>query len=130
MTAKERIEKLTDTWYGYTLFANAVTLVVNGIGFFSVAFTAASTLFSLFVTFLVGRWLLGRSSLGRFVILCLSSIGLVTGALATLKFGAAFLSDWSLALLAHTVVIAAGVLVNLRSIRTLTDSSVKAYFRG
>lgn len=130
MTAKEKIEKLTDTWYGYTLFANAVSLLIHGIGFFSIAFTAMATVFSLFVTFLIGRWLLGRSSIGRLVVLCLSGIGLVTGALAVLRFGALFLDEWSIAALAQTVVVAAGTLVNLRSLRTLTDASVKTYFRG
>ena len=130
MTAKEKIEKLTDTWYGYTLFANGVSLVINGIGFFSIAFTAMATIFSLFVTFLIGRWLLGRSSFGRLVVLCLSGIGLVAGALAVLRFGAMFLDEWSIAALAQTIVVACGVLVNLRSLRTLTDTSVKSYFKG
>lgn len=130
MTAKEKIEKLTDTWYGYTLFANGVSLVINGIGFFSIAFTAMATVFSLFVTFLIGRWLLGRSSLGRLVVLCLSGIGLVTGAVGTLGLGATFLDEWSLSALGRTIIVAAGVIVNLRSLRTLTDTSVKTYFRG
>lgn len=130
MTAREKIEKLTEGWYGFTLFAGVLTLLQNGLGFFSLLFGAASVLFSLFITFLVGRWLLSKSSLARFVVLCLSALGLVAGSLGTLKMGGELLSSWSFGLILQLVVVVGGVLMNLRSLRTLTDSSVKAYFKS
>ncbi len=130
MTAKEKIEKLTDSWYGFTLFAGVITLIQSGFGFFSLLFGAASVLFSLFVTFMVGRWLLSRSSIARFVVLCLSGLGLVAGSLGAFKTGGELLSDWSFGLVLQMTVVLAGVLMNLRSLRTLTDSSVKAYFKS
>lgn len=130
MTAREKIEKLTEGWYGFTLFAGVATLLQNGFGFFSLLFGAGSMLFSFFITFLVGRWLLSKSSIARFVVLCFSALGLVAGSLGTLQTGGQLLSDWSFGLILQLAVIVGAVLMNLRSLRTLTDSSVKAYFKS
>ena len=130
MTGKEKIEKLTDGWYGFTLFAGVIGLLQSGFGLFSLLFGAASVLFSLFITFVVGRWLLSRSSIARFIVMCLSALGLVAGSLGAFKMGSELLSDWSFGLILQLTVMVALVLMHLRSLRTLTDSSVKAYFRS
>ncbi len=129
MSAKEKIEGLTNSWYGFAVAAALLSLFQNGIGVFSLLATAASFVFSVVVTFALGRLLLGRSSFTRVVLLVLSAIGTVTGSLATVKLAGAFFDAWSLKLLLNIALVAAGVSMNFKSLRTLTDPSVKLYFR-
>ena len=35
MSPRTQLEKLTHAWYGYSVFAGALTFLGNGIGFFS-----------------------------------------------------------------------------------------------
>ena len=129
MTAQKKIEDLTDAWYGYAIFAGIGSFLYHGIGFFSLLWVAMTTSFSLFVAFFIGRRLRARSSLTRMIVIVLSAIGLVTGTLGVLKFGSAFLSNWSIGGLAMIAVVAAGLYMHVRSLRVLTDASVKSYFR-
>ena len=128
MTAHKKLEQLTDSWYGFTFFAAVISLLSNGIGIFSLFFTVGSTLFSLFVTYLIGRSLQNRNRLTRVVLIVLSAISACLGTLGLLKLGGAFLGDWSFGLLLQIVVAVAGVFMNVRSFRVLTDRAVKAHF--
>ena len=129
MTAKEKIEKLTDGWYGYTLFAGLITLIHNGIGFFSIFLAIGSTIFSLFITFLVGRWLLARSSIGRWIVITLSAFGVILAGLATAAYAFDIFRSFGLSPILSVLLFGSCTLMNLRSVRTLSESSVKAYFR-
>jgi len=128
MSAHKKLEQLTDSWYGFTFFAAVVSLLSNGIGIFSLFFTIGSTLFSLFITYLIGRSLQKKNGLTRVVLIVLSAIGACLGVLGVLKLGGAFLGDWSFGALLNIVVTVAGVFMNVRSFRVLTDRTVKAYF--
>lgn len=128
MTAHKKLEQLTDSWYGFTFFAAVVSVLSNGIGIFSLFFTVASTLFSLFITYLIGRSLQKKNGLTRVVLIVLSALSAIVGTLAVLKLGSSFFQDWSFGLLLNLVVGAAGVFMNARSFRVLTDRTVKAHF--
>ena len=128
MSAKERIETLTNGWYGFALFAGLINLFLGGFGIFSMFLTGASTLFSIAVTFFLGRRLLARSSLTRSILIFLSAVSAFLGLLGGAKLGMAFLHEWSLTILLTFLVTAGSVLMNVRSFRVLTDSSVKSYF--
>ncbi len=129
MSAKERIETLTNGWYGFTLFAGLISLLQSGIGIISLVLTGATTLFSLAFTFFLGRRLLARSSLTRSILVFSSALSAGLGLLGGAKLGMAFFHEWSLGILLTLAVTAGSVLMNVRSFRVLTDSSVKSYFR-
>jgi len=128
MTARAKIEELTNGWYGLAAFGAVVSVLQNGIGIFSLFFTIMALCFSLFVTFFLGRRLLARSSLTRMVLLVLSAVLGVLGSLGVVKLIWAFFGSFSFGLLLTAAVAAATVLMHFRSFRTLTDSSVKSYF--
>lgn len=128
MSAHKKLEQLTDSWYGFTFFAAVISVLSNGIGIFSLFFTVGSTLFSLFITYLIGRSLQKKNRLTRVVLIVLSALSAIVGTLAVLKLGSAFFQDWSFGLLLNLVVGAAGVFMNARSFRVLTDRTVKAHF--
>jgi hypothetical protein len=128
MTAKEKIEGLTNGWYGLAVLGAIYSLVDNGIGFWSLLSTAASFAFSVALTWFFGRRLLAKSSFWRAVLLIISGIGTVVGGLTTARLGWQFLHEWSLSLLLGTLMVGAGVYMNGRSFRVLTDKTVKAYF--
>jgi len=128
MNAKQKIENLTHTWYGFTVFMGAVQLLVNGLGFFSLLGAAFSTVFSLVVSFAFGRLLLGGSSLTRVLLVVFSALGIVAGVLGVGQMFYAFFGDWSFSLLGYAALGIAGVSVNVKSFRVLTDATVKAHF--
>lgn len=128
MTARAKIEELTNGWYGLAVFGAVVSLLQHGIGFFSLMWTVLMLGFSFAVTFFLGRRLLARSGLTRAVLVFLSAILGVLCALGFLKFVWSFFGNWSFDTLLHIALSGATVLMYFRSFRTLTDSSVKSYF--
>jgi hypothetical protein len=128
MTAKEKIEGLTNTWYGFALVGAVYSLFQNGFGFFSLLTTGASFLFSVALTWFLGGRLIAKSSFWRAALLIVSAIGTVIGTLTTARTGWQFFHEWSLTLLATTAMFGSSVYMNARSFRVLTDKTVKAYF--
>jgi hypothetical protein len=128
MNAKQKIENLTHTWYGFTVFMGAMQLLINGIGVFSILSAAFSTVFSLVVSFAFGRLLLGGSSLTRVLLVVFSAIGAILGVLGAGQMIYAFFGEWSFALLGYAALALVGVSVNVKSFRVLTDKTVKAHF--
>lgn len=126
MTATAKLENLTHSWYGFAVFTAVWSILTNGFGLFRLVYTAAALAFSVFVTFLLGRALLNRSGLVRMVLVVLSALGTAFGVLGIVT--RIFMSSWSFGLLATLVLAAAGVYMNFRSLRVLTDNSVKVYF--
>jgi hypothetical protein len=128
MTAKEKIEGLTNGWYGLAVVGAIYSLFQNGLGFFSLLWAVPSFLFSIVLTWFLGRRLLAKSSFWRAVLIVISAIGTVLGGLTTASLGWQFLHEWSLSILVGTFFVGAGVYMNARSFRVLTDKTVKAYF--
>ncbi len=128
MSARDRIEGLTNSWYGFGLVAGLVSLFESGLGFFSLLRTAAAVLFAFALTWFFGKRLLSKSSVTRVFLLVVSTIGVVFGTLGAARLGWAFLQDWSIALLVQTAFTGSTAWMYLRSLRVLTDTQVKAYF--
>jgi hypothetical protein len=128
MTARQKIENLTNSWYGFDVFLAVVALLKNGIGLFSLFTGAVGLLFSFLVTWFLGRRLIAKSSLWRLVMMVFSVVTVVASSIGTAKMAMAFMSDWSLSLLVQIGVGVVTVVMNAKSFRVLTDSSVRAYF--
>ena len=128
MTARQKIEGLTNSYYGYAVFGAALSLWNNGIGFFSLIGTAFSFVFSILLTWFIGRRLLAKSSLTRVLLVVLTGIFSVLGSVSVAKMGWTFFQTMSLSVLLYTGLVAVGVYMNIKAFRVLTDSSVKAYF--
>jgi hypothetical protein len=128
MTARQKIEGLTNSYYGYAVFGAAVSLWNNGIGFFSLIGTAFSFVFSILLTWFIGRRLLAKSSLTRVLLVVLTGIFSVLGSISAAKMGWTFFQTMSLSVLLYTGLVGVGVYMNVKAFRVLTDSSVKAYF--
>lgn len=127
-TARQKIEGLTNSWYGYAVFGALVSLWNNGIGFFSLIGTAASFFFTVLLTWFIGRRLLSKSSLTRVLLICITAISSIFGSIGAAKMGWSFLQTWSFGALLYTGLLAVSVYMNARSFKVLTDKSVKAYF--
>jgi len=127
MTARQKIEGLTNAWYGYFLFGAVVRLFYSGIGFFSLLSTAFSFCFMCVLAWFLGRRLLAKSALTRFVLVIISSIFSVLGVIGTAKMGWTFFQTWSFWSFAYTGILATQAAMHIRSFRVLTDDSVKAY---
>jgi len=128
MSARERIESLTNSWYGYVLFTSLVALWHRGIGILSLFFTAMGLAFWLFVTWFLGNRLLARSGLWRTILLAVSLLASVFWLLGTVKLTGQLFTSFSLSTLFGIggAVISLGM--NVQSFRTLTDPTVKSYF--
>ena len=130
MTARQKIEGLTHSWYGYAVFTAVLSLWNNGIGLISLFLTGVWFLFSIFGVWLIGRRLISKGSLTRALLLCVTGLLSVLGTFATVKMGWTFLHTLSLSVALQAAATAIGVYMFARSFKVLTDSSVKAYFNA
>lgn len=130
MTARDEISKLTNAWYGFGLFSGILTVVMNGIGVFSILGAAFSTITSFVMTYVIGRLLLNRSGLTRFVVVVFAGLGSIFGVLGTGRCVYGFFSEWSLTMLVMAGLTLCGVWMNVRSLRVLLSKPVRAYFAG
>jgi hypothetical protein len=130
MNGKAKLEGLINAWYGFSLFAAIVNVVTAVLGsgffaFFTVPFVIGISLFTFFVTWVIGKLLLAKSGIMRFVLLILSPLAILAGTLSLWRF---ISSPWSFSGIVAALLTACGVWMQLRSIRTLLDRNVKAYF--
>lgn len=129
MTARQKIENLTHAWYGYLTFSAIASLFTDGIpGLFSIIWAAMGLSLTLFLAWFIGRRLLDKSSLTRFILLIVTGLGTVFQTYGVGKMALAFVRTWELGLLGAAVFLGVSVYMNARSFRVLTDSSVRAYF--
>ena len=127
MSGKAKIESLTNTWYGYAVFSAALSLLSNGIGFFSLLARGTWLAFALFGVFMIGRSLTKKSALVRAILICITSVMSVMGAVATGKMALSLMQSFELSTLATTAISAASVYMMGKSLKTLLDPQVKAY---
>jgi hypothetical protein len=127
-TARQKIEGLTNSWYGYAVFGALLSLWHGGIGFFSLIGTAISFLFSIFLTWFIGRRLLAKSTMTRLLLILITGFSSVMGTVGVAKMGWTFCQTLSLSVLVYAGLLAVSVYMNARSFRVLTDKSVKTYF--
>ncbi len=128
MSGRERIESLTHSWYGFSVFSAAAVLLERGLGVFSFILGGIGLAFSFFVTWLIGRSLLGRSSLTRLLCLVVSLVAGLFAASNTVRLTGSLLHNFSLTAILEIALSAAYVAINIQSFRTLIDKQVKAYF--
>jgi hypothetical protein len=129
MDGKGKIEALTNSWYGFALFAGIYSVFTSGLGFFTLLFALGSTAFSFVLTWFIGRRLLKKSSLTRLICIVVSAISSVLGTLGAAKMGWAFLNERSASLLFTAIFGAIVVAMHVRSFRVLTSDAVKTYYR-
>ena len=127
MSRKAKIEGLTNSWYGFAVFSAICSVLMRGIGIFSIAIAIGGLLFSWFITFLIGRALIKKSSLTRFILIVFSGLFAVLGTIGTGKAAWSFIQSWQLSVLTYTAYTAVVAWMHARSFRTLMDSSVKQY---
>ncbi len=123
MTARTKLEELTYSWYGYALVTAVVTLLTGGFGLFSIFLAAGALAFRFFMTFIIGRALVKKSGVVRFLMLCVSVIGMVLGPIAAFVF-----FKFSFAGLVGSAMWIAHVALAYRSFSTLREPSVRSYF--
>jgi hypothetical protein len=131
MTGKSKIQALTSEWYGFNVFSAVVHLVLAVFGsglfsFFTVPLVIVFSVVSLLITWAIGTLLVRRSSLARIVLLVLSPLAFLGGAVSAWQL---VTGPWSLSMLLTLVLVIGGVYMQARSFGTLIDKSVRAYFR-
>lgn len=154
MTARQRIEQLTQTWYGFTVFAAIASVVtvalwpfsagllfspaklaltVVGSAFamvFAIGLNVVALVIGLFVVSLLGRALLARSAVTRLLLVVLAPVLGVLTAYASLQQLWSGLSHLAMAPLLSGAVSGIAVSLYLRSWRVLTSQAVRDYTRG
>jgi hypothetical protein len=128
MDGKAKLEKLTNSWYGFALFTGVATFFMNGIGIFSIIGAAISTTVSLVLAFVFGRLLMRKSSFTRFFLIVVSGLAAVLGIVGIGGAIYTFFGEWSLSLLVYAGFCAVSVYMYAKSFSVLTDKSVKGYF--
>ena len=129
MGARKKIEELTNAWYGFAIFGGLVALLSRGFGLWSLFVVGSSTLFSIFISWFVGRRLLAKSSFSRFVTLIVAGISSVTGAFGTFNAATQLITSFSFSQVLLLALIVGGTWMNIRSFMVLRDPEVKSYFR-
>jgi len=130
MSAQKKLEKLTDSWYGFDLVSGLFGVLIGGFGILSLSWSLGWTFVSLITTFVIGRRLQKRGKITRLFVLVASALFSVTGVIGTILQGMAFLDSWSVGGLLRLSVTLMGTMMMVRSFRTLTDSQVKSFFKA
>jgi hypothetical protein len=137
MTAKQDLENLSHSWYGYVVCAalfSVFGLRASGIFTFAIGLSiwmvinAFMLVVALAVVTFLSRRLLARSSGTRVFLIVVSALFAVLGTLTFLDEGRMFLSYWSLSLLLRMAATAVGVMMNARSFAILMRPNVRRYF--
>jgi hypothetical protein len=127
MTAKQKLESLTTAWYGF-FFISTIVGLVSDFGIIKAVFSALWLAVTTFVVWFIGRRLVAKSAVTRVLMLVISGIMAVGCTISAAKFSWMFIHEWSLWMLLTALWSAAALTMYVRSWRTLTDNSVKAYF--
>ena len=136
MTARQKIEKLNNTWYGFTVFAalmsffslRASGMVAAAIGFsFWAAAVVVVLLISLTVQTLFGRALLRGSSLARGFLVFFSGLFALLSVVSVFGCGATFFSTWSVTWLVKGAWAIGYSWLYAKSFLVLTSSDVKRH---
>ncbi|NUP06079.1 MAG: hypothetical protein HOW73_08475 [Polyangiaceae bacterium] len=127
MTARQKIEWITNNWYGFAVVSAIFSVLFNGFGIFRMFLTAFGLAFSLGLTWMLGKLLLARSSLTRFVLVIASVLGIAGHGLMLGWSAWSFLSDWSFGLIIKGAVSLVCLMMHARSFKVLIDKDVKSY---
>jgi hypothetical protein len=127
MTARQKIEWITNNWYGFAVVSALVSVFTGGLDVIRTPFTIAGLAMSLGLTWMFGKLLLGKSSMTRFVLVVVSVLGVLFHGLAIAWHAWSFFGRWELALLFKAGFSILCVMMHGRSFAVLTDREVKGY---
>ncbi|HWL88514.1 MAG TPA: hypothetical protein VNO21_22075 [Polyangiaceae bacterium] len=127
MTARQKIESLTKSWYGFAAYTAIFLFLRRGFDLVSLIW-AVGSLATLPILFLIGRRLLARGHITRIILLVLSPLAALSGSIAIGQSLVAFFDDGSLALLLDAASTGLWVFMNARSFIVLVSEPVRAYF--
>jgi hypothetical protein len=138
MTPRHKIEGLTRSWYGYSVFAALLSVLsirasgplslVIGLGLSIVINTIGLIISIALITWLGRKLAVSRSNPVRLFLVVFSGLFTVLGVLGVLGGIWAFLHEWSLASICNVVLMATCTMLNARSFRVLSDTGVRSYF--
>ena len=138
MTPRQRIEGLTRSWYGYSVFAALLSVLsirasgplslIIGLGMSIVINTIGLVISIAVITWLGRKLTVSRSNPVRLFVVLFSGLFTVLGVLGVVSGLWAFLHEWSLASILNVVLMATCTMLNARSFRVLGDTAVRSYF--
>jgi hypothetical protein len=129
MSGRTKIEKLIHAWYGFDVTSAVVSFLVGSWGILSIVGSVIGLGISLFITWAIGRSLLGKSSLTRAILLIGSGLFTVTGTVGVARSSLYLFDSFSLSLVGMIAWSCVGVYMLGRSFLTLMNADVKAYFK-
>lgn len=122
MDGKTKIKALTRTWHGVMLLQAAY--IFYSVGLFS---SMTSLVFGTVTVYVLGRLLLGGSSLTRIVLVALSAIGILGSGFAAANGAWAFVHEASFGLIVTVAFAIFTFSLYLHSLRVLMNKAVKAH---
>lgn len=129
MNARAKIENLTNTWYGFAVFSAVATFLMSDSGLVWRTISGGFSLFvSLLLTFFIGRRLLNKGKLTRWILIAASGVFTLLGAYTAAQASWTFVHAWELKWIVAAASSAISSWMMAKSFRVLTDASVKAYF--
>ena len=127
-TARGQIENLTNTWYGYAVCSAGVGLLSKGIGLFSILGTTVGLLFSLGFIWFLGRRLMNKGQMTRWLLIAASGLFTCLGTWGAAQSSWAFVHNFAWQDVVMAVSSAVSAWMMAKSFRVLTGASVKQYF--
>lgn len=127
MSARARIEWITNNWYACAALSAAYSVLTSGFGLFSLILTAIGFAISCGITWVLGKKLLAGSGVTRFFLVVVSALGIVFGGLGLCANLWYALFGLSFGALVNAAMCAGMIMLFGRSYRSLTDKAVKAH---
>lgn len=127
MSARARIEWITNNWYAFLALSAGLSVLTSGFGLLSLIFTAFGFAIGCGITWVLGKKLLAGSGMTRFFLVVISALGIVFTALGLMSSLWFALVGFSLKSLLNAVMCTGMIMLFGRSYRSLTDKAVKAH---
>lgn len=127
MSARARIEWITNNWYAFLAISAGLSVLTSGFGLLSLVFTAFGFAIGCGITWVLSKKLLAGSNLTRFFLVLVSAVGIGFTGLAL--FGSLWYAivGFSLKSLINAAMCTGMIVLFGRSYRSLTDKAVKAH---
>lgn len=128
MSARAKIENLSNSWYGFAVASAIATLLMEGISLWNIVTGAIGLVFTLGFMFFLSRRLLNKGRLTRWILIVATAFFGLSGAYGAAKAGWTFVHAWELRFIVAAAASAVTSWMMAKSFRVLTDASVKQYF--
>lgn len=127
--ARDKILSLTHLWIGYAVLTGLLGALMNGFDLLGLVVTAVVTIVSIGLSVVIGRALLGGSSLVWYLVVGLSGLGVLFGIGGFFSGFGLFFDTWSLSAIWGVILAIGSVFMNGISLKVLTNSSVRRHIR-